>query len=194
MRGCESNTGSVTETMADANSIKTALRRNLLADRQSIAEEVRRDRDRIIADRVVAWWKQHRPACLAVYIPMRGEPDLNAAYGELHGLGAGLALPVVTNKAMPLSFAEWTPGETLTRDMVGVPVPASGKLVQPQALLIPCVGFNSAGFRLGYGGGFYDRTLATAPRPLAIGVAYASAQTSFEVSPHDIAMDLIITD
>jgi 5-formyltetrahydrofolate cyclo-ligase len=67
-------------------------------------------------------------------------------------------------------------------------------IVQPQALLIPCVGFNRQRMRLGYGGGYYDRTLAASPRPLAIGIAYRGSLATFAADPYDIALDAIITE
>lgn len=173
---------------------KTTLRRELLANRQAMDAEVRRKRDSIIAGRVVAWCAQHRPGCLGVYFPVRGEPDLLAAYLEIKGLGTRLALPVVTAPDAPLKFIEWAPGDPLAKDPFGVPIPASGHAVRPDALLIPCVGFDAAGYRLGYGGGFYDRTLEAKPRPLTVGIAYASMKANFDVSPHDVPMDLVITD
>jgi 5-formyltetrahydrofolate cyclo-ligase len=102
---------------------------------------------------------------------------------------------VVAAKDAPLRFAAWTPGDAVVRDMMGVSIPAPPqRIVQPQALLIPCVGFTSGRVRLGYGGGFYDRTLAMSPRPLAIGIAYSIARTTFAHAPHDAVLDLVITE
>ena len=115
-------------------------------------------------------------------------------YADLAQEGVKLALPVVMGKGAPLGFAGWTPGDALVCDAHGVPTPVKKNLIRPEALLIPCVGFNADNIRLGYGGGFYDRTLAVKPRPLAIGVAYASARTSFNADPHDIALDIVITE
>jgi 5,10-methenyltetrahydrofolate synthetase len=66
--------------------------------------------------------------------------------------------------------------------------------IAPDVVLAPCVGFNDQGFRLGFGGGYFDRTLAVAPRPTALGIAYASTRVRFTTDPHDIPLDLIITD
>lgn len=181
-------------TMPEKTAQKSALRRELLANRQAIDAEVRRGRDSILSNRVLAWCRQQRPACLGVYVPVRGEPDLMDAYKQIETLGTRLALPVVAEADTPLSFMAWSPGDPLTKDSFGVPIPVSGEVLRPDALLIPCVGFDERGFRLGYGGGFYDRTLALAPRPIAIGIAYASMQAEFEVAPYDVPMDLMITD
>jgi 5,10-methenyltetrahydrofolate synthetase len=90
-------------------------------------------------------------------------------------LGARLLLPVVVQKDAALEFAEWRIGEAMVKDAMGVAVPAELRLqaAYPPALLVPCLGFNPQGYRLGYGGGFYDRTLARhEPRPQTLGIAY----------------------
>ena len=116
-------------------------------------------------------------------------------YGKLTAHGVRLSLPVVVGKDQPLRFAAWSPGDVMVKDSFGVPVPEQPLFGStPEVLLIPCVGFNSERFRLGYGGGFYDRTLAVAPRPFAIGIAYACQRVDFETREHDIALDMIITE
>ncbi|HEY0847732.1 MAG TPA: 5-formyltetrahydrofolate cyclo-ligase [Noviherbaspirillum sp.] len=182
------------DTMPENTVQKSTLRRELLANRQGIDAEVRRASDGIISTRVVAWCRTHRPSVLGVYVAIRGEPDLMEAYKEIEALGTRLALPVVSVPDAPLTFMEWSPGDPLAKDAFGVPIPVTGENLKPDALLIPCVGFDERGFRLGYGGGFYDRTLASTPRPVAIGIAYACMQTTFDLSPYDVPMDLVITD
>lgn len=181
-------------TMPENTAQKSTLRRELLANRQAFDAEVRRSRDAMIAERVIAWCRKHHPSCLGVYIPVRGEPDLLSAYEEVEAIGTRLALPVVTAPETPLSFISWSPGDLLSKDSFGVPVPVAGERLAPDALLIPCVGFDDRGYRLGYGGGFYDRTLALSPRPVAIGIAYACMKARFEPSPFDVPMDIVITD
>jgi 5,10-methenyltetrahydrofolate synthetase len=78
---------------------------------------------------------------------------------------------------------------------MGVAVPADLRTVaRPPALLVPCLGFNAQSYRLGYGGGFYDRTLAEAPRPYALGIAYACQQAAFDADDHDVPLDTVITE
>jgi 5-formyltetrahydrofolate cyclo-ligase len=173
---------------------KTALRRALLADRQAIPPEVRRGWDVSIEAQVIAYLIDHPVRMLGVYWPIRGEPDLRPAYAKLVASGIQLALPVVIDHGLPLGFARWTPGDPLVKDALGVSIPATVVHVEPDALLIPCVGFNAANVRLGYGGGFYDRTLAACPRPLTLGVAYRCSAAEFEGDPHDVALDLVITE
>lgn len=173
---------------------KADLRARLLAHRQAIAPEVRRQMDARLCAHLLAWWNRHRFDRVGVYWPIRGEPDLHALYAELAAQGVQLALPTVAGRQSPLVFLAWEPGAPTVRDAFGVPVPASASVVAPQALLVPCVGFNDANFRLGYGGGFYDRTLAAVPRPATAGVAYAFSRALFEADSFDIALDVIITD
>jgi 5-formyltetrahydrofolate cyclo-ligase len=173
---------------------KSELRRSLLKARSEIAADVRARCDIAIADHVHSWLKENPMRILGVYWPIRSEPDLLGLYTALSEEGVTLALPMVVEKNAPLNFAEWVPGDSLGADAYGVPTPVKCNPVKPEGLLIPCVGFNAHNVRLGYGGGFYDRTLAVVPRPRAIGIAYASARVAFDADPHDIALDIVITD
>ncbi|MDP3844208.1 MAG: 5-formyltetrahydrofolate cyclo-ligase [Oxalobacteraceae bacterium] len=174
---------------------KIALRRSLIRLRRSIASNQRAQHDSAIGSHVTAWWRAHPVPVLGVYWPIHHEPDLHAAYAELAAAGVQLALPLVMAPDAPLQFGAWTPGAPLVKDAFGVSIPAGTIIpLQPQALLIPCVGFSATGFRLGYGGGFYDRTLASPNHPLAIGVAYACTRADFAAAVHDVAMDAIVTE
>lgn len=176
---------------------KAALRKSLAGLRASIDAPQKTDWDSAIAARVLAWWgaaHAGEAGPVGVYWPLRGEPDLSVAYAELAASGVRLALPVVLARDAALGFAEWEIGEAMVKDQMGVAVPALLRMVQrPPVLLIPCLGFNAGGYRLGYGGGFYDRTLEAAPRPQTVGVAYACQQAEFASAAHDVALDLIIT-
>jgi 5,10-methenyltetrahydrofolate synthetase len=174
---------------------KTDLRRALLATRQALDTDLRARWDAIIGTQLHAWLTSHPVQTLGIYWPIRGEPDLRAAYVDLATQGVRLALPVVTQRDAPLTYAAWSPGDDLVKDRHGVPAPA-GQLVllQPDAILVPCVGFNAQHFRLGYGAGLYDRTLAQTPRPVAVGIAYACGLIEFDAAPHDIALDTILTE
>ena len=151
--------------------------------------------DAAIGARVLAWRRSAAVSALAVYWPLPGEPDLADTYAALAAAGVRLALPVVLERHAALGFAEWVPGEAMLADCMGVAVPAALRMVErPPALLIPCLGFNAARYRLGYGGGFYDRTLEAQPRPLTVGVAYACQEAQFASAPHDVALDLVLTE
>ncbi len=177
---------------------KTLLRRVLLAVRQSLDGATRQEWDAKLDQRVIEWttqWRKTNPhSLLGVYWPIRGEPDLRPTYVTLAPNGLQLALPVVLGNHMPLRFVAWTPGEVMQKDSFGVSIPASDVAVAPTALLIPCVGFNRHKIRLGYGGGFYDRTLTAEPRPQTIGIAYSCGLAEFDGAEHDIALDAIITE
>ncbi len=107
-----------------------------------------------------------------------------------------MALPAVVDKKGPLEYRAWRPGEALVDGVWNIPIPEVRNVVVPQAVLAPLVGFDRQCYRLGYGGGYFDRTLAAiSPRPLAIGVGYEMSQieTIFPQS-FDIPMDVIVTE
>jgi 5,10-methenyltetrahydrofolate synthetase len=133
---------------------------------------------------------------VAVYWPIRGEPDLRAWIDSLRARGARCALPVVVARNAPLAFHDWPRGARLQRGVWNIPVPVDAAPVVPQVVIAPVVGFDRDAYRLGHGGGYYDRTLASArPRPRAIGVGYAEAElASILPQPHDVAMDLVVTE
>lgn len=131
---------------------------------------------------------------LGVFWPIRGEPDLRPAYEDLVARNVRLALPIVTGKDAPLVFVNWNPGDPMEKDAFGVSVPLARTTASPDALLVPCVGFNADCFRIGYGGGMFDRTLEASPRPVTIGVGYAYGQADFEADPHDVALDAVLTE
>ena len=180
---------------ADAKSDKLALRQTLIGVRAAIDPARKAECDAAIGEHLVAWWRAQRVSTLGVYWPLRGEADLSVAYAELAQAGVRLALPVVLTRDAALGFADWRPGEAMVKDAMGVAVPADLRMVAlPPALLVPCLGFNQDGFRLGYGGGYYDRTLEHLPRPITLGIAYACQATQFASAAHDVALDRIITE
>ena len=190
---CES-AATVAQTAQAGTHVKARLRRTLLDARNAIDSTERSRRDAVLALHLQDWLQQHPVDLLGVYWPIRGEPDLREFYDRISATGVRLALPLVVGRELPLQFSAWVPGAPLVTDRWGIATPASIVIVAPQALLIPCVGFNSERFRLGYGGGYYDRTLALTPRAQAIGVAYATAAAVFAAAAHDIAMDVMITE
>jgi 5-formyltetrahydrofolate cyclo-ligase len=128
--------------------------------------------------------------------PHRGEYDPRPYMEFLHERGATLAFPEVVSRHEPLRFRKWWPGAPMTTGAYGIPVPDETDLVAVRAIVIPMIGFDKLGFRLGYGGGYFDRTLAgTGPRPLAIGVAFEMLRLDdVYPQPHDVAMDFIVTE
>jgi 5-formyltetrahydrofolate cyclo-ligase len=180
--------------MSRASGSRAALRQRLLAARLALSDPAARSE--VLAAHLKSWLATQPLACLAAYWPVRGEPDLRAL---LAGWLAAdprrvVALPVVEGEV--LRFAPWTPQAPMQPGAHGIAVPATTARVQPQALLIPCVGIDGQRCRLGYGGGYYDRTLALlAPRPLTVGVAFDCARVaSIEPQAHDIALDAAIIE
>jgi len=128
--------------------------------------------------------------------PIRGEFDVRDIVKEHLARGGLAALPVVVHEAAPLEFWRWSPGIAMQTGVWNIPIPKHRELLAPDVVIAPLVGFDRAGFRLGYGGGYFDRTLAAAaPRPFAVGFGHAdSALETIYPQPHDIPMNLIVTD
>jgi 5-formyltetrahydrofolate cyclo-ligase len=133
---------------------------------------------------------------IGFYWPFKGEFDPRPLVHDLHAAGRRLALPVVVDNAAPLIFRPWHPDAPMTEGVWNIPIPANGEPVQPDLLLVPMVGFDRQRYRLGYGGGFYDRTLAAMPkRPMTIGIGHAAcALETLYPQPHDIPMDHVVTE
>lgn len=133
---------------------------------------------------------------VSFYWPFRGEPDLRPLIGPLSDAGVTCALPVVIEKHAPLVFRQYKPGDRLEAGVWNIPVPAIGEEVVPDVLLGPVVGFDPHGFRLGYGGGFFDRTMAARnPEPRLIGIGYEIARVpTIFPQPHDRPADMVVTE
>ncbi len=137
----------------------------------------------------------HAGRPLAGYMAMRTEIDPAAAMAAHQG---PVCVPVIIGKGLPLKFREWTPGCTLIPGDFGALIPAEGAWIEPEILITPLVAFDRRGYRLGYGGGFYDRTLELlrAKRPtLAIGFAFAAQELAeVPIEPTDQRLDAILTE
>lgn len=172
-------------------------RNTLLEWRRSMAPEVRRAADAAIAARVDALLSASggERGTVGVFWPVRGEPDLRAAMARWHQAGRAIALPrVPAARGGALEFGRWRPDSAMREAEFGIPVPEPFEPVQPTLLIVPCVGFDRRGYRLGYGGGYYDRTLARHPVP-AIGVAYDGCELGrFVPAAHDHPLAAIVTE
>jgi len=135
-------------------------------------------------------------AKLAFCWPIRGEYDARGLAEKLRERGAVTALPVVVAPGQPLVFREWHPGVALIFGPLGIPYPVDSDPVVPTAALLPMVGWDEGGHRLGYGGGFFDRTLASlAKKPVLIGVSYEMARMkTIRPQSWDIPMDWVVTE
>jgi 5-formyltetrahydrofolate cyclo-ligase len=171
-------------------------RASLIARRQAIPQDERRRLQPLVLERVEQRFPDLANALVGFYWPIRGEIGLHGLVRRLVEQGARAALPVVVAKGQPLEFRAWRPGAPLERGVWNIPIPATREVVRPTALLVPLVGFDAEGYRLGYGGGYYDRTLAAmSPKPLAIGIGYELGRLlTIHPQPHDIPMDAIVTE
>jgi 5-formyltetrahydrofolate cyclo-ligase len=107
-----------------------------------------------------------------------------------------IGLPVVNKLHKTLTFHAWYPGCPMEEDAYGIPKPKDTEVIVPTLLFVPCVGYGPGGYRLGYGGGFYDRTLATLqPRPVTVGLGFTNGWVpDFEPEAHDIPLDALLND
>jgi 5,10-methenyltetrahydrofolate synthetase len=133
---------------------------------------------------------------VSAYWPFLGEPDLRGWMASISSVGATCLLPVVVEKAKPLAFRSWAIGRPLKRGVLNILIPADGDVRTPDIVIAPVVGFDAHCYRLGIGGGYFDRTLASMDNsPMVIGVGFALQNIpSIRPQPHDIPMDVIVTE
>jgi 5-formyltetrahydrofolate cyclo-ligase len=170
------------------------LRARLIEARMAVPLEARIEAAAAIGDRLAHLVKPG--GVFSFYWPMRGELDFRPLAARLHAQGVTLALPVVAEKQHPMLFRPWAPKAPMRRGIWNIPEPATEDTVVPDITLAPVVGFSEDGYRLGYGGGYFDRTLAVlAPRPRAIGVGLDIQRiATIRPMPHDIRLDAIMTE
>ena len=159
----------------EVNAWRRARRTDLMGARLRLPRDERHRLSCAIADRLRIALGSERGHVVGAYWAIRGEPDLRGVLAELVSQGTPVALPAVVAKGRPLEFWGWNPEAKMSRGIWNIPVPVEQNPVRPSLLLVPLVGFDVRGYRLGYGGGYYDRTLgALKPRPLTIGVRSCS--------------------
>jgi len=174
----------------------------------------RQQRERLVGERMALAAVEHRDCSAAINAhlgagfvfpagtvigfcwPFKNEFDTRFAIRAYRERGAVAALPVVIDKSSPLQFRQWWPGAPMAKGVYDIPYPRDTELRVPDVAFVPMNGFDAQGYRLGYGGGYFDRTLAAqSPRPVAVGIAFGFARlpTIFP-QPHDIAMDFVVTE
>lgn len=135
-------------------------------------------------------------ATVALYRAMGSELDADALAVALHQAGRRLCLPVVVERDAAMIFRAWTPGEPLELDAAGCPAPLPlSEIVVPDLILAPLLAFDAHGGRLGQGGGYYDRTFASLPDAVRVGLAYAGQQVEpLTLEPHDMRLHGVLTE
>jgi 5,10-methenyltetrahydrofolate synthetase len=184
------------EHTVDSSVFRAALRRERLDARLSLDEQTHAVLSANIESGLDALLADLPPQILAFCAPMRREFDARRLATRLIERGWRIAMPVVVTAAAPMIFRRWTPNSEMALDRHGIPVPAAGEELGPAIVLLPLVAFDPQGFRLGYGGGYFDRTLAAmVPRPLAVGVGFELGRVA-DIRPeaHDIPLDATVTE
>lgn len=182
--------------LAEVKAWRRDERKRLLGLRASVPAADRREWGDAIAAQLYEVVAEHPEITLGVYWPFQAEFDPRPLLDRLLAAGFSAALPVVVDKQGPLEYRLWRPGDPLVDGVWGIPIPQRRQVVVPQAVLAPLVGFDRECYRLGYGGGYFDRTLAASrPRPLVIGVGFElSGIETIYPQAFDIPMDLIVTE
>lgn len=183
--------------MSDITAEKAALRKTLFARRRE-AHAQREALDGAANAHLLTALPAPEGKVIAGYRPIRTEPDPTPAMEALHRAGARLCVPVVLGEGLALEFREWSPGCAMVKGAFGAEIPAEGAALDPDIIIAPLLGWDRAGGRLGYGGGFYDRSIEKlrARKPLIIaGFAY-SVQECNRIPREDVdqLMTLVITE
>jgi 5-formyltetrahydrofolate cyclo-ligase len=181
---------------------KKALRKQLIEQRLNMPD--RQQRSALLQDVMRIWLVGRPDTVIGAYWPIKGEFDpLPALHrwkedGELleHAQRRRIGLPVVDKVHKTMVFHAWYPGCRMEEDAYGIPKPKDTEVIVPTLLFISCVGYGPGGHRLGYGGGFYDRTLAILqPRPFTVGLGFTQGfLPDLEPQPHDIPLDAILNE
>lgn len=175
---------------------RRALRREMMARRAAMTPARHAELSAAIVTHLLANLSDLSSRTVAFCWPVKHEPDVREALAAWRRQGGRAALPVVVAENQPLAFRDWRPDSPLLPDRYGIPTPTEGEWLQPEAILLPLNAFDAAGYRLGYGGGYFDRTLAAlTPRPLAVGVGFEINRVdSIRPEAHDQRLDWIVTE
>ena len=185
--------------------LKRDLRVDMIARRAALDDQARADARAAL----VRIWRRERPVpvregtgtvpAISAFWPMGEEIDIRPLLQALHEDGHALCLPRTPRRGEPLTFHAWRPGDALERGPVGTSQPpAASPVVEPDALIVPLLAVDPAGFRLGYGGGYYDRTLTRLRQRraiTAIGVGFEAQRIArVPTGPNDARLDFLLTE
>ena len=184
------------ENPAELSQWRKDQRATLIARRMASAPADRAAWNEAITAHLEGGFPSLRTLVVGFCWPYKAEFDPRPLVLGLRNWGARIALPAVVARKEPLQFREWWPGAPMKDGALGIPVPDGTPVLVPDAVLVPPVGFSEQGWRLGYGGGYFDRTLgALDPQPLKIAVAYELSRIpTIHPQPHDIIMDFVVTE
>lgn len=182
--------------MEDFAAWRKGERARLIAARMAMPAGAHRAASAAIARLLSAHFMPANPGIVGCYWPFRREFNCLSVMRRIVSVGGEVALPVVIRPRHPLEFRRWTPQAEMAAGVWDIPHPAHGPPVHPTTLLVPLVGFDEGGYRLGYGGGFYDRTLAALPhRPETWGVGFELGRLeTIYPQDHDVPLDHIVTE
>lgn len=177
---------------------RQALRQRLLEQRaRFFAGPFRSQADAALARHLVSVLSALEPDILGLYWPHRAEFNAVAAVADDPALAKlAAALPFAQRTPMAMHYRAWNGAAPTAVDECGIAT-STGAPVVPDVVLVPCVGFTASGYRLGYGGGYFDRWLAQHPGVTAVGVAWAEGEiddASFDPQPHDLPLTLVVTE
>lgn len=175
---------------------RSTLRCTGIAAREALSADEHLHLSTALDDHLRCLLQRCRPRILGFCWPIRGEFDCRPLAAHLIERGVHCCLPRVTDGSMTMTFHAWHPGSAMEVDRHGIPTPSDGAPLLPDMLLIPVNVFDTAGYRLGYGAGYFDRTLAAlTPRPLSIGIGFELARTA-NIYPawHDVPLDAVVTE
>ncbi|KMZ11391.1 5-formyltetrahydrofolate cyclo-ligase [Candidatus Burkholderia humilis] len=179
---------------------KSALRATLLANREAHRENAARAAmDDVLSARLADVIARHDVSCVGFYWPVAGEFDARAFMTRWLAANASreAALPIIVKPHTAMVFHAWHAQSEMKEGRYRIPVLVEERVIVPELLLIPCVGFDTDRFRLGYGGGYYDRTLAAWPRdkPVTIGIAFEAGKCgALPREVHDMPLDAVVTE
>lgn len=197
---CKSFSRRISRVTDDILAAKQELRRAMTARRDAVSIQERAQAATALAALFMSQIAIERDAVIGGYFPFRSEFNVQPLLRVLAETGRAIALPVVTGPRQPLLFRRYRLGDTMSLNRLGIPEPdAHAPEMMPSHLLVPLLAFDDRLYRLGYGGGYYDRTLAALQargrRPVAIGIAYeAQLVPSVPHGPHDHTLDMVASE